>query len=104
MLLGRRLERQLHVTTVARTLGVSPFHLARQFRGVTGTSMYAYRQQLRIRGAVQRVLEEPRSDLSAVAAEHGFASHSHFTATCRRVFGGTPTALRTRVLGRPHVT
>ena len=104
MLLGRRLDEPLHVTAVARTLGVSPFHLARQFRAVTGTSMYAYRQQLRIRGAVQRVLEEPRTDLSAVAVEHGFASHSHFTATCRRVFGGTPTALRAGMLSSPYVT
>ena len=94
VLLGRRLAEPLLVTSVARAVGVSPFHLARQFRAVTGTSMYAYRQQLRIRGAVRRVLDEPGADLSAVAAEHGFASHSHFTATCRRVFGAPPTALR----------
>ena len=97
MLLGHRLDESLQVTAVAKALDVSPFHLARQFRAATGTSMYAYRQQLRIRTAVQRVLEQPGSDLSAVAAEHGFASHSHFTAICRRTFGATPTALRLHV-------
>ena len=97
MLLGQSLDAQLQVTGVAQALEVSPFHLARQFRDLTGTSMYAYRQGLRVRGAVQRALEEPSGDLSAVAVESGFASHSHFTATCRRVFGATPSALRSQL-------
>jgi AraC-like DNA-binding protein len=97
LLLGQGLDQPLHVTAIANTLGVSPFHLARQFRGLTGTSMYAYRQHLRVRTAVQRILDEPRCDLSSVAADQGFASHSHFTAACRRTFGVTPSALRARV-------
>jgi AraC family transcriptional regulator len=97
MLLGQQLDSRLHVTGVANVVGVSPFHLARQFRELTGTSMYAYRQALRVRCAVQRALEDPGGDLSAVAVENGFASHSHFTATCRRTFGSTPSALRAQL-------
>ena len=97
MLLGQDLDEPLHVTAIAKVLGVSPFHLARQFRDLTGTSMYAYRQHLRVRTAVQRIFDEPRCDLSAVAADQGFASHSHFTAACRRTFGVTPSALRARL-------
>jgi AraC family transcriptional regulator len=97
MLLGQELDEPLHVTAIAKVLGVSPFHLARQFRDLTGTSMYAYRQDLRVRTAVQRIFDEPRCDLSAVAADQGFASHSHFTAACRRTFGVTPSALRARL-------
>ena len=96
VLLGQELEEPLRVTAVAQALRVSPFHLARQFRDLTGTSMYAYRQDLRVRTAVQRIFDDPRCDLSAVAADQGFASHSHFTAACRRTFGVTPSALRTR--------
>jgi AraC family transcriptional regulator len=94
MLLGQELDAPLQVTAIAKVLEVSPFHLARQFRDLTGTSMYAYRQHLRVRTAVQRIFDEPRCDLSAVAADQGFASHSHFTAACRRTFGVTPSALR----------
>lgn len=104
MLLGQDLGETVHVTAIAKVLGVSPFHLARQFRDMTGTSMYAYRQRLRVRTAVHRIFDEPRSDLSAVAADQGFASHSHFTAACRRTFGVTPSVLRARVRpcdGRP---
>jgi len=32
-------------------------------------------------------------DLTAIALDAGFASHSHFTARFRRVFGCTPAAL-----------
>lgn len=99
ILLGQRPAELLQVGSVAKTLGVSPFHLARQFRDVTGTSMYAYRGELRLRAAVQRMFDKPDCDLSAVAADHGFASHSHFTATCRRVLGATPSALRSQMSG-----
>src|SRR3954454_12478969 len=103
MLLGQQLDEPLLVAAVAKVLQVSPFHLARQFRAMTGTSMYAYRQDLRVRSAVQRVLEEPGVALSAVAVEQGFGSHSHFSASCRRTFGCPPSALRARVAAR-HVT
>jgi AraC-like DNA-binding protein len=94
VLLGRQLEAPQLVTDVARVVGISPFHLARQFRACKGQSMYAYRQGLRLRSAVRRVFEEPGADLAAVAADSGFASHSHFSASCRRAFGEPPSALR----------
>jgi AraC family transcriptional regulator len=55
---------------------VSSYHLARQFRMVTGTSMHRCRRELRARAAVHVLLAHPRRDLSTIAAEHGFASHS----------------------------
>jgi AraC-like DNA-binding protein len=33
-------------------------------------------------------------DITAIALEAGFASHSHFTARFKRFFGSTPSALR----------
>ena len=94
-LLGDALAEQVSVTDIARRLEVSPFHLARQFRLLTGTSMHRYRRELRARAAVHALLEHPQRDLSTIAAEHGFASHSHLTSTCRQVFGQTPSGLRT---------
>ena len=96
-MLGADLDATFQVTSIARQLEVSPFHLARQFRATTGTSMYAYRQQLRVRRAIRHAIAEPTRDLSAIAAEHGFASHSHLTATCRRLLGCTPSTARKAV-------
>ena len=94
LLLGDALTEHVVVSDIAGRLDVSPYHLARQFRTLTGTSMHRYRRELRARAAVHTLLHHPHSDLSTIAAEHGFASHSHLTATCRQIFGHTPTELR----------
>ena len=41
-------------------------------------------------------------DLTAIALDAGFASHSHFTARFRNFFGCTPAALR-RVATAAHI-
>jgi AraC family transcriptional regulator len=94
VLLGEALTEQMVVTDIARRLDTSPYHLARQFRSVTGTSMHRYRRELRVRAAVHTLLDHPQRDLSTIAAEHGFASHSHLTSTCKQIFSHTPSELR----------
>jgi AraC family transcriptional regulator len=77
---------------LARKLHTSPFHLARVFRAETGFTLAGYRQALRLRAALERLPENDR-DLSRLALELGFSSHSHFTASFTREFGVPPSAL-----------
>jgi len=84
---------------MARRLSVSPFHLCRVFRRVTGMSLHAYRMELRQRLALEPLVGEAIS-VSRIAANLGFASHSHLTATLRRRLGLTPTRLRRVLSGR----
>lgn len=72
---------------------ISPFHLAHVFRAEVGASVYRYVLRSRLAKALSAVLESD-ADLTAVALETGFASHSHFTARFRELFGLTPTDLR----------
>jgi AraC family transcriptional regulator len=84
-----------HRWSVAKLAGVanlSPFHLAHVFRHVVGTSLYDYVVHERLAQTLDAILDG--SDLTRVALDAGFASHSHFTARFRRFFGCTPTALR----------
>ena len=81
------------VTDIARRLGVSAFHLCRVFRRLAGTSLHAYRIDLRRRMSLEPLAAD-RVNVSRLAADLGFASHSHFTATVRQGFGLTPTDLR----------
>jgi AraC-like DNA-binding protein len=92
-LLAFRLGEPVTLEDVGRAVGVSPFHLCRLFRAVTGTTIARYRHTLRLRAALERVAR-PDADLSAVALDHGYSSHSHFTAAFRREFGMTPTEFR----------
>ena len=78
---------------LAAKLHTSPFHLARVFRAETGFSLAAYRQALRLRVALERLPATER-DLSTLALELGFSSHSHFTSSFTREYGVPPSAVR----------
>jgi AraC family transcriptional regulator len=60
---------------------------------MAGTSIYHYVLQERLAQALDAVLDGD-DDLTAIALDAGFASHSHFTARFRGFFGCTPAALR----------
>lgn len=92
-LLAKRFAERLVLAEVARELHVSPFHLGRIFRARTGFAVHEYRDQLRLRVALDRILERDVM-LAGLALELGYASHSHFTDSFRRVFGIPPSAVR----------
>jgi AraC-like DNA-binding protein len=86
-------ERKWTLGDLADLACVSPFHLAHVFREEVGASVYRYVLRSRLARALGAVLDSD-TDLTAVAMETGFASHSHFTARFRELFGLTPTDLR----------
>jgi AraC family transcriptional regulator len=91
-LIGRRFWTPFTIGSLAQATGVSAFHLCRVFREHTGLTIHAYRNQLRLRGALERVIDQ-RCDLTDVALSLGYSSHSHFTAAFRAAYGITPSAL-----------
>jgi AraC-like DNA-binding protein len=86
-------ERKWTLAELAELACVSPCHLAHVFHEEVGTSVYHYVLRSRLAKALDVVLDSD-IDLTAVALEAGFASHSHFTARFRVLFGLTPNALR----------
>lgn len=84
---------------IARAVGSSVFHLCRVFRSETGMTMHRYRHQLRLRRALD-LAAEPGSNLTVVALELGFSSHSHFSAAFREAFATTPSSFRRRPSAR----
>jgi AraC-like DNA-binding protein len=78
---------------LARALFVSPHHLSRVFRSLTGETISRHRMRLRTRNALER-LAGGEHDLARVAADTGFADHSHLCRVLRRETGHTPSALR----------
>lgn len=91
--IAQRFTDNLTLSGIAREVGASVFHLARIFKARSGFSLHAYRNQLRLRAALER-LRDPAADLTDVALDLGFSSHSHFTGTFKRTFGRTPSAIR----------
>jgi AraC family transcriptional regulator len=99
MLLASRPRADLSLAAVARAVGCSPFHLARLFREEAGVPIHQYLLRLRLALALDR-LAAGAGDLSRLAAEVGFSSHAHLTATFRRASGVPPSAFR-RAAGDP---
>lgn|SRR6185369_5648730 len=78
---------------VGRAAHASPFHLARLFRRESGLSIHQYRHRLRLRAALARIADG-ETDLSQLALELGFSSHSHLTDAFRLAFGVSPSHCR----------
>lgn len=98
-LLARRVAENVGLAELGRAVGASPFHLARIFRASTGQSIHGYREQIRLRHALESLTDvRPEPNLSRLATDLGFASHAHFDTRFRRTFGHAPGAVR--ALGR----
>lgn len=83
------------LTDVGRELDVSPIYLTEVFRMVEGVPFYRYMLRRRLEHAV-RLLPTYPFDLSRLALELGFSSHSHFTTAFGQAFSCTPAAFRNR--------
>ena len=95
LLLAERFAENLGLEEIAHAVHSSAFHLARVFRRETGLAIHQYRHRLRLRHALECLVEK-QTDLTALALNLGFASHSHFSEVFRRAFGVAPSECRQR--------
>jgi AraC-like DNA-binding protein len=78
---------------LAAELAVSPHHLSRVFREVTGQTVSRHRMRLRARAALERLAGGDKN-LARLAADLGFADQSHLCRVLRSETGSAPSALR----------
>jgi AraC-like DNA-binding protein len=97
--MSTRLGERLTLEGMAAHLFVSPFELARMFRRRTGLSVHAFLIQLRLRAALERILDSG-DRLTDVAVDLGFSSPSHLTDSFRRLFGMSPSSARALAASR----
>lgn len=83
---------RLSLSDVAAELGVSAIHLTQSFKRSEGMPLYRYQTLLRLGRALERLPE--RKDITDLAFELGFSSHSHFTEAFRSELGVTPSYFR----------
>lgn len=92
LLLASNLGRRRTLASIAAEVGGSPVYLTQAFKQVEGVPLYRYQLHLRLARALDRLGGD--ADLSTLAQDLGFSSHSHFTFAFRRAYGCTPTAFR----------
>jgi len=91
--LNRHVSDRLRLDDVAEAAGCSPWHLSRLFSQHVGLPIHQYLKRLRVRQALAEISEGCR-DLSRLALQTGFDSHSHFSAAFRQEFGLPPSRVR----------
>jgi AraC family transcriptional regulator len=91
--LAAQMSERITLDDVARAVHASPFHLARIFQQQTGVPVHRYLTQLRLRASLERLAQDA-TDITEIALELGFSSHSHFTDAFRREFGRAPSKVR----------
>lgn len=80
------------LSQIAGEVGVTAVYLTQAFSRAEGIPLYRYQLQLRLGRALG---ELPHcDDLTALALDLGFSSHSHFSASFRQMFGMTPSRYR----------
>lgn len=91
--LAGRVGERITLDEVAREIHLSPFHFARVFQQRSGVPVHRYLTRLRLRAALDRLIGGA-DDLTVLALDLGFSSHSHFTDAFRAEFGCPPSAAR----------
>jgi AraC family transcriptional regulator len=91
--IARNLDRNVTLRELSKAAHCSPWKLCRAFRRATGRTLTSYRHALRMQVALER-LRDRRIDLTDLALELGYSSHSHFTCMFRRHLGVTPSQVR----------
>jgi AraC family transcriptional regulator len=81
---------------IAVCVGRHPVHLAREFRRHFGASIGEYRRRLRVEKAAG-MLRRRNVDLTEIALDCGFASHSHLCRSFKAAYGMTPSEYRSSV-------
>jgi AraC-like DNA-binding protein len=80
---------------IAAEVGVSMMYLCQVFSEHEGIPLYRYHRQLRLARALD--LLPGCDDLTGLALDLGFCSHSHFASQFRKQYGNSPSAFQSAI-------
>lgn len=95
LVLSSDLSRRWSLAEIAGEVRVSPVYLTQVFQQVEAMPLYQYQLRLRLAKALDLLGEY--DDLTTLSADLGFSSHSHFSATFRKIYGRTPAEFQRNV-------
>ena len=92
-LLTQELTVRRTIEQLAQEVGLSPTALKSCFKGIYGSSVYAYQKEYRLQMA-QKLLTETDSTIAEIAHQIGYENPNKFSSAFRQSFGMTPTQYR----------
>ena len=88
LLLADSISKRISLADIGKSVGASPVYLTQAFSELEGLPLYRYQLRLRLAQALVRLPQQ--KDLSALALDLGFSSHSQFTTLFGQTFGLPP--------------
>lgn len=98
VVLASDLMRRWTLAEIAAEVHGSPVYLTQVFQQVEGLPLYRYQLRLRLARALDLLGEY--QDLTSLAFDLGFSSHSHFSAAFRQLYGRSPSEFKHSALHR----
>ena len=98
LVLASDLARRWTLAEVAAEVHGSPVYLTQAFQQVEGLPLYRYQLRLRLARALD--LLGHYDNLTSLALDLGFSSHSHFSAAFRQIYGCSPSEFKNSALRR----
>lgn len=86
-------DKKWTLNELAKEVSISPYHLTRIFGKYVGSPLHQYHLRVKIAETINDLLNT-KKDITEIAFDHGFSSHSHFTSTFRRMIGTSPANFR----------
>ena len=96
-LMHTQIDQDLTLKALAAASYLSPFHFARLFKKLTGTSPHNYLASIRATKA-QLLLADTDLSVTEIGARVGYLSGSHFTKAFRLATGATPREFRKNLI------
>lgn len=87
------LEEQFQLKDLAKEVYISPFHLSRTFKQITGMSLTSYILKIRI-AAAERLLVSTSLSITEIANKVGFNDAAYFSTKFRQINKVTPSIYR----------
>ena len=87
--INERASERITLDTLASICGITKFHLAREFKKITGLTVFTYINFIRCKQA-EMLLAEGKS-VTEAAYESGFESLSYFSRTYKKLMGESPS-------------
>jgi AraC family transcriptional regulator len=91
--LNENFSRNLTLSEIARTVGMSPYHFAHVFKQTTGLSPHKYLVARRV-ACAESLLRETDLPITEIAHRVGYANQSHFSTLFHRAATMTPKTFR----------
>jgi AraC-like DNA-binding protein len=92
-MIERHPDAGLTLGSLARQVGLSPYHFLRTFERLTGVTPHQYVLRARLREAAMRIAAE-RARVLDIALDCGFGDVSNFNHAFRTEFGVSPRFYR----------